>query len=87
MHLKYTKKFLKHYQKRITANTSLNNKFKERLNLLILNPTNPVLKNHKLTGAKKYIYAFSITGDIRVLYKRDPVTIILVDIGTHNQVY
>jgi len=36
----------------------------------------------------KGFYAFSITGDIRVIYQKiSDEEIILVDIGSHNQVY
>ena len=39
-------------------------------------------------GAKSGSRSCSITGDIRVVYrKKDEKTVILLDIGTHNQVY
>ncbi|MFZ5366059.1 MAG: type II toxin-antitoxin system YafQ family toxin [Patescibacteria group bacterium] len=87
MLLKYTKIFLKNYTKRISPNASLVKRFEERLHLFIKNPTDPVLKNHKLLGAKHNLRSFSVTGDIRVVYLRKDKTVYLIDIGTHAQVY
>ena len=87
MHLKYTQNFRKNYKKRIGSNQNLAQRFKKRLELFLSNPLHPLLRNHKLTGAKKDLRSFSVTGDIRVLYYQDGETIYLVDIGTHNQVY
>lgn len=87
MQINYTKKFRKNFNKRISRNKKLNQQFLERLQLFLRNPQEPFLKDHKLTGAKKHLRAFSITGDIRVLYYQEGGKIYLVDIGTHNQVY
>lgn len=87
MLLNYTKNFLKNYNKRIAKNKMLNKKFQERLQLFLQNPKTPLLKDHKLTGAKKKLRSFSISGDIRVIYYQEKEKIFLFDIGTHNQVY
>lgn len=87
MHLNYTQNFLKNYKKRIAKNKSIDKQFQERLQLFLTNQHNPLLKTHKLIGAKKNLHAFSVTGDIRVIYYQHGDTIFLIDIGTHNQVY
>lgn len=88
MNISYHKNFLKSYRKRILPNSSLDRKFKERLNLFIENRSNPVLKDHSLKGARMKYRAFSVTGDIRVVYEKvNSGSILLHDIGTHNQVY
>ena len=46
-----------------------------------------ILSNKPLTGQKRALRAFGITGDIRVVYRIEGNTIYLYDIGTHNQVY
>lgn len=80
--------FEKAYSKRIKNNPKLVAKTKERLAQFELDPNNPVLKDHALSGTKKGLRAFSITGNYRVVYKPQSNTeVILVDIGTHNQVY
>lgn len=53
------------------------------------NPHNPVLRNHPLKGRLSGLRAFSVTGDVRVIFQEyQKYTIVLmVDVGTHNQVY
>lgn len=87
MRIKTTKKFDKNYRKRISSNRNLEVKFEERVRLFQDNPRDPVLKNHKLTGSRKNLSAFSVAGDVRVLYEIRGEVAIFVDIGSHNQVY
>ena len=80
--------FKKNFKKRIISDKSLTNKYRDRLILFIDNQSNPVLKDHKLTGSKKRFKSFSITGDIRVIYEQvSEDRVIFYDIGSHNQVY
>lgn len=62
--------------------------FNQRIVLFIKNPRNPLLKVHKLHGNLNNTYAFSLGGDLRVIFiwisKKH---IVLLKIGTHNQVY
>lgn len=82
------KNFLRNYKKRIISNKKLNAQFKERFQLFLIDPNNPLLKDHQLIGRKQQYRSFSITGDIRVIYQFiNEETILLYDIGTHNQVY
>lgn len=46
-----------------------------------------ILHNHKLAGDKSGFWAFSITGDVRVVYLKEGDDVLLYDIGSHNQVY
>ena len=87
MNIKYHRTFLKHFKKRILLHHNLVTKFKERLNLKLSDPTNPALKDHRLSGKRAEYRSFSITGDIRVIYKIEGETLFLYDIGTHSQVY
>ncbi len=80
--------FKKHFQQRIAKNSKLVIQTERRIGMFAENPSNPLLKNHPLTGAKKHLRAFSITGDIRIIYQ--PISeneVIFMDIGSHNQVY
>ncbi|MBI2597366.1 type II toxin-antitoxin system mRNA interferase toxin, RelE/StbE family [Candidatus Daviesbacteria bacterium] len=80
--------FVKAYKKRIAPNIKLVSKTEERISLFKSNPKNPLLKDHGLTGAKKNLRVFSITGDIRIVYlpvSEEEVT--FINIGSHNQVY
>ncbi|MBI2074902.1 MAG: type II toxin-antitoxin system mRNA interferase toxin, RelE/StbE family [Candidatus Levybacteria bacterium] len=80
--------FEKSYKARIAKSTKLILQVEERIKRFQKNPTDSVLRNHALKGNKKGVYSFSVTGGIRILYipvSKDQV--ILIDIGTHNQVY
>lgn len=51
--------------------------------------TDPALRDHALKGKMIGLRAFSAAWDLRVVYGEEDgfTTIILIDIGTHNQVY
>ena len=51
------------------------------------NQDDQILKNHELAGKLAGHRAFSVTGDIRVVYYIHKDIAYFVDIGTHNQVY
>lgn len=87
MIIEYNKTFLKNYKKRISSNLSLVDHFQKRIKLFISDRKNPILKDHALKGKMTKMRAFSITGDIRVIYTIFNDTIYFFDIGTHNQVY
>lgn len=87
MKIEYHQVFKNHFKKRILPYPKLTNKFKERVSLFIKNSQHALLKNHKLIGKKREYWSFSITGDIRVIYKIINNTLRLYDIGSHNQVY
>ena len=87
MRIKYHREFLKSYKKRIAPYPKLEKQFKKQLERFIKDPKHPLLKNHKLIGRKKSFRAFSVTGDIRVVYRVIDGAIWLYDIGSHNQVY
>ena len=79
--------FKKWYKKRIFFNKNLVLKVHERLELFKQDSTYPILKDHSLIGDMKGFRAFSVNGDIRIVYYIEFDTIWLYDIGTHNQVY
>ena len=87
MNVHYHKNFLKHFRQRIAPQSKLIIKFNQRLVIFLNNPANPILKDHQLIGSKIEYRAFSVTGDLRVVYKKVEDGILLYDIGTHNQVY
>jgi addiction module RelE/StbE family toxin len=87
MKIKYHKEFVKNYKKRIESHPKLVKKFKEQLEKFIDNPSEPSVRDHKLIGKKQDFRAFSVTGDIRVVYKIVSGELWLYDIGSHNQIY
>ncbi len=80
--------FKKSFKKRIANNSKLKKQFQKRIDMFRQNPQHPLLKNHSLIGEKKGYWSFSVTGDIRVIYKKNsPNKVVLLDVGSHNQVY
>ncbi|OGG19257.1 hypothetical protein A2721_00285 [Candidatus Gottesmanbacteria bacterium RIFCSPHIGHO2_01_FULL_47_48] len=87
MQINFSRNFRKSYRKRVANDRSLDKKFKERLILFRKDPLDSILHNHKLAGDKSGFWAFSITGDVRVVYLKEGDDVLLYDIGSHNQVY
>ena len=87
MRVNYHRNFKKNFRNRISPHGNLVKKFEERLELFLKNPKNPLLKDHSLVGKRISLRAFSVTGDIRVVYVIRDNELFLLDIGTHNQVY
>lgn len=87
MKIRYHKDFVKHYKKRIVPYPKLVKQFEQQLATFLKEPTTPSLRDHKLIGKRKHFRAFSVTGDIRVVYTSSDNELWLYDIGSHNQVY
>ncbi|MFH1601671.1 MAG: type II toxin-antitoxin system YafQ family toxin [Candidatus Shapirobacteria bacterium] len=87
MQIVFHRNFKKSFKKRIQGNRKLELKFKQRLVLYLKDPNSPLLKVHRLKGVKREYWSFSVTGDIRVIFKMDGQILRLYDVGTHNQVY
>ena len=84
MEIVFNASFRKAYRK---APFKTQQAFSRRLRLFKENSNYPLLRDHQLTGKLEGYRAFSITGDIRVIYYIHQNTAYFIDIGTHNQVY
>jgi mRNA-degrading endonuclease YafQ of YafQ-DinJ toxin-antitoxin module len=53
------------------------------------NRLDPSLQDHALKGKMKALRAFSAGFDLRVIYREEGgfITVVLLDVGTHNQIY
>ena len=88
MKIDYHREFQKNYLKRIKRNRNLNQIFHEKVILFVEDLHNPILKDHALVGKQRGLRSFSITGDVRVVYRPIKKNLVLfLDIGSHNQVY
>ena len=89
MEIRPTEKFGKSYKKRIAKNPSLVQRFEDRLLFFEKEPFHPSLETHKLSGKLDDLWAFSVANDCRVLvdFQDDNQVALLLDIGTHDQVY
>ena len=62
--------------------------FQDTLAQFTENPFHPSLKTHNLSGKLKEYWAFSITYEYRLVFKFiSENKALLIDIGTHDEVY
>lgn len=88
MNIRYTRRFVKQYEK---ADTKIRTAFEKRLKLFIENPQSSILRNHSLKASLNHYKSINITGDWRALYsesQEENQTITTFEmIGTHSQLY
>ena len=80
--------FKRSYKKRIKNNEERRQRFWRRMELFLASPFSPQLRTHKLSGKLKELWAFSVDEDCRVVFEflgEDKV--LLIDIGSHDEVY
>lgn len=87
MKVEFTHAFIKIFKKRFSHKQSIQKKFDKRARMFEQDHKNPLLLDHSLVGKLGGHRAFSVTGDIRVVYYIHNNIAYFVDIGTHNQVY
>lgn len=87
MKIEATDQFVKIFKKRFAHRANIQKKFDKRARVFAENHQDPLIKDHQLTGKLEGHRAFSVTGDVRVVYYIHEDTAYLIDIGTHNQVY
>jgi mRNA interferase YafQ len=80
--------FKKSYKKKVAHSVRLKKKFKQAVILFAAKPFHPKLRTHKLSGMLDGSWSFSIDYDCRVVFDFiDEKTVLLIDIGTHDEVY
>lgn len=62
-------------------------KFKKKMKIFVEDQFHYSLNNHALTGKFKGWRSINMTGDIRVHYEEKKDGIILMDIGSHSELY
>lgn len=82
-----SKQFEKNFAKRIAVSQKLKKQFSQRLGLFVDGVRNYPLDDHALVGTMKGMRAFSIGGDLRVVYRETDSHYEFLDVGSHNQVY
>jgi addiction module RelE/StbE family toxin len=80
------KKFEKAYAKLTTTQQSA---VKIAITQFVNDRSAPNLRDHALRGKLTGLRSFSAAWDLRVIYREENgfITIILLDVGTHNQEY
>lgn len=86
MILRFSSKYTKRYRK---LPDSLQEKVDNVIREFYKNPFAPSLQNHKLKGKMSYARAILVGYDFRIVFQEfDNYTLVLMlDLGTHNQVY
>jgi mRNA-degrading endonuclease YafQ of YafQ-DinJ toxin-antitoxin module len=93
MKLKSTAKFDKAYRKFVRRQPYLQKKIDEALHQMTIDLATPALQTHKLSGKLVGLSACSCGYDCRIVFsiQKQPSTgeefIVLIDIGTHDEVY
>lgn len=87
MNVYLSRNFTKAFNKLTKNNLLLKEKIKEKIKLFINNPKHPSLKLHKLKGKMVEDWSFSVASDLRVVLTYVDDGVLLVDIGSHDEVY
>ena len=86
MQINYAKKFQKAFLK-------LDKKHREKvlstIQIFQENPLSQILRNHTLKGSMLGKRAISVTGDLRIIFEEHQgyTLVLMLDVGTHNNVY
>ena len=93
MTLVFGSSFKRAFKNNIKRRPELKPKIEEKLRLLAADPYNPILRTHKLKGKLAGAQACSVEYDCRIVFsfetnqKTQKLEILLIDIGTHDEVY
>ena len=85
--------FKRAFKNNIKRRPELKPKIEEKLRLLAADPYNPILRTHKLKGKLSGAWACSVEYDCRIVFsfeknqETEKEEILLIDIGTHDEVY
>jgi len=85
--------FTKSFKKWLRKRSDLDNDITETLRLLVADPFSPQLETHKLKGKLSGSWACSAGYDLRIVFdfvkaeKGNADDILLLAIGTHDEVY
>ena len=80
--------FKRVYQKKVRNNPDLKKRFWKALGLLSKDTFHPALRTHKLVGKPEGLWAFTVAYDCRVVFKfMNGDEVLLIDIGSHEEVY
>ena len=88
MEVRFSSSFKRAFKNRIKGNADLETRFWQKLEQFAVDPFDPSLKTHKLSGKLKEFWSFSVNSDGMVLfYFTEEEKAVFVDIGSHDEVY
>jgi mRNA-degrading endonuclease YafQ of YafQ-DinJ toxin-antitoxin module len=85
----FSSSFKRAFRKRVRSRPHTEERFWQRLDWFIRDPFDARLRTHKLSGALKEFWAFSVEDDVRVVFsfQEKGTKALFFDIGTHDEVY
>jgi len=86
MIIKYSNNFSRKLEKLIKKDSLIKKKLDGKLKLFVTNPRHPSLRLHKIE-TKEDAWSISIDTKLRVLFIYRNYGILMVDIGSHDEVY
>jgi len=93
MNIVWSSGFKRAFKKITKRNSQLKEQIVEILILLSAGPFTPPLKSHKLSGNLDGFWSYSVAYDCRIIFNFSEdeqlleMVIILIDIGSHDEVY
>ena len=85
--LEYTKQFQRRLKQRYAHQPKIIERLRRHLELFSQGVRKQPIDDHPLTGKLKGLRAFSVGGDVRVVYQETEDRYLLLDVGSHSQVY
>jgi addiction module RelE/StbE family toxin len=87
--LVYPLSYIKRAKKFLHKHPEIHSQYRKTLELLELNPRHPSLRLHELTGRLRGLSSVSINMSYRIVLEIEikDKEIILINIGSHDQVY
>jgi addiction module RelE/StbE family toxin len=88
-----TSSFKRAFKALIRHKPEMKSRIAQRLEMLVADPFHPALRTHKLKGKLSGAWACTVEYDCRIVFnfKKNPDSdaeeILLIDIGSHDQVY
>lgn len=86
----WDEKFKRLFKKWNQKHPDLKEQFKSKMELFMIDPFDPSLKTHSLSGTLKSSWAIRINYEQRLIFRfvdKEKKKILLIDIGTHKEVY
>lgn len=87
MNIYFSKEFIKDYRKITKKNSSLKAKIKVSIAIFKENPRHPSLRLHRLKGKMIDDWSITVQSDLRIIFTYILKGVLLVDIGSHKDVY
>ena len=87
MEIYLSSKYKKSHRKVVKKNPHLQSKIKKQLQILLGDPRHPSLSLHKLEGKLYTSWSIKIQKNVRLTFTYIKDGILLIDIGTHDEVY